>query len=282
MVSFDKGEIRSSLTIDNIFELLQEWGGDPEYTDFGIISATICHNHPGDGSRKLYYYSNTDLFRCFTGCNDAFDVFELTIKVFEIQHQRTLNLNDAIRYIAFRFGIAPQIFDDEDSFDIADFNWLNKRQTRIENVKDLKDYHVQLKEYDDIILSRFNHNVKILPWLNEGISQEAMDKANICFYPGEDQIVIPHYDVNNRLVGIRGRTLCQEDGEKFGKYRPLRINGLLYNHPLGMNLYNLNNSKDAIKMLGKAIVFEGKRQSRPSLLYQSPLGSQNVANGQLS
>ena len=33
----------------------------------------------------------------------------------------------------------------------------------------------------------------------------------------------------------------------------------MYNHPLGFNLYNLNNSKEAIKLLKKAIVFEGKR-----------------------
>ena len=64
MIVFDKLEIRQALTLDNIFDLLIEWGGDPEYTDFGIVSTTICHNHPGEGSRKLYYYDNTGLFIC--------------------------------------------------------------------------------------------------------------------------------------------------------------------------------------------------------------------------
>jgi hypothetical protein len=62
MKTYNKHEVRKKLSIEQIYALLEEWGGLPEYTNFGIISATICHNPPGEGSRKLYYYSNTDLF----------------------------------------------------------------------------------------------------------------------------------------------------------------------------------------------------------------------------
>ena len=82
MVVFDKLKIREALTSENIFDLLQEWGGDPIATSFGFISATICHNAPGNGSKKLYYYENTGLFKCFTGCDAYFDVFELFINKF--------------------------------------------------------------------------------------------------------------------------------------------------------------------------------------------------------
>ena len=75
MLVFDKSEIRSNLSLDNIFDLLQEWGGDPEYSEFGILSTTICHNAPGEGSKKLYYYENSGLFRCYTGCDASFDIF---------------------------------------------------------------------------------------------------------------------------------------------------------------------------------------------------------------
>ena len=50
-MGYDKSEIREQLTIDDIFQLLTEWGGEPEYTSFGIISTTICHNAPGEGSQ---------------------------------------------------------------------------------------------------------------------------------------------------------------------------------------------------------------------------------------
>ena len=65
MLIFDKQEIRDFLSEDNMMDLLQEFGGDPERTKFGIICTTICHNPPGDGSRKLYWYSNTGLFNMF-------------------------------------------------------------------------------------------------------------------------------------------------------------------------------------------------------------------------
>ena len=55
MINYDKVEIKNNLTLDNIFELLNIWGGNPEYSEFGILSETICHNEPGVGSKKLYY-----------------------------------------------------------------------------------------------------------------------------------------------------------------------------------------------------------------------------------
>ena len=113
MLVFDKVDIKDSLTTDNIFDLLQEWGGDPEYTDFGIVSTTICHNKPGEGSRKLYYYDNTGLFKCYTGCDSTFDIFELLIKVVDIQKNKVYDLNDAVRFIAFKFGISATFQEEE-------------------------------------------------------------------------------------------------------------------------------------------------------------------------
>lgn len=271
MLNYDKSEVKEALTIEDVFELLQEWGGDPEYADFGLTSATICHNSPGEGSRKLYYYANTKLFRCYTGCQDTFDIFELAIKVFKIQSNKDYDLNDAVKYVAFKFGILASESDEDTSIrDLLDWKILNNYD-RIENIQ-LKNYAIQLKEYDSIILDRLNYNVKITPWLQEGISQEAMNQARIGFFPGGDQITIPHFDKDNRFIGLRGRTLCQEEAERFGKYRPMVINGQLYNHPLGMNLYNLNHSKENIKLFGKAIVFESEKSC---LQYKSYFGIEN-------
>ena len=125
MINYDKSEIREVLELENIFELLQEWGGDPEYTGFGILSSTICHNEPGEGSRKLYYYSNSGLFRCYTGCDSYFDIFELTRKVAKIQWSEEYDLNDAVRWVARRFGIAGRNEDGSESDDkIEDWKLL--------------------------------------------------------------------------------------------------------------------------------------------------------------
>ena len=272
MLVFDKSEIRSNLSLDNIFDLLQEWGGDPEYTSFGILSTTICHNEPGEGSRKLYYYDNSSLFHCYTGCeNPSFDIFELTIKVFEVQHNQKLDLNDAVRYIAAKHGYGGRLEDMPEENELSDWAYLSNYD-RIQSVEVNEKKNIILKEYDDIILSRFNYDLKIGPWLKEGISQDAIEQARIGFYPGGDQITIPHFDCGGRFVGLRGRTLCQQEGDLYGKYRPMKINKVLYNHPLGMNLYNLNHSKTAIGIIKKAIVFEGEKSS---LLYKSYFGLEN-------
>lgn len=269
MITFDKLKIRESLTTENIFDLLYEFGGEPNAAAFGLVSATICHNPPGEGSKKLYYYENTGLFKCFTGCDEYFDPFQLVIKVAKIQWGKEFDLNDAVRWVAQRFGLSGEYAENPDE-KLEDWKYLTNYE-RIQEIT-LKESNIILKEYDDEILNRFNYGVKIRPWLDEGISQEAMDQARIGFYPGGDQITIPHFDSNDRFVGLRGRTLCEEEGRLFGKYRPLKINKELYNHPLGMNLYNLNFSKDNIKIMKKVIVFESEKST---LLYKSYFGLDN-------
>ena len=270
MLVFDKTKIREALTDENVFDLLQEWGGDPSRDTFGFVSATICHNPPGEGSRKLYYYENTGLFRCYTGCDSYFDIFELTTKVAKIQWDREFDLNDAVRWIAQKFGFSGDQENRPEDEDLDDWKYLANYE-RIQDIV-VKDNSIVLKEYENDILKRFNYDVKIGPWLREGITQAAMDQARIGYYPGGDQITIPHFDKDGRFVGLRGRTVCAEEGERYGKYRPMRINKILYNHPLGMNLYNFNNSKENIGIMKKAIIFEGEKST---LLYKSYFGLEN-------
>ena len=270
MLVFDKKEIRDSLTVEQIYELLDHWGAEPEYCPTGLIARTICHNPPGESaSRKLYYYQNTTLFQCYSNCN-SFDVFELTIKVMQIQSDITFDLNDAVRWIASYFGFAGREEDAEKQDSLEDWK-VFAGYDRIQDIQ-VKMPDIILKEYDDTILTRFNYEVKIEPWLKEGISQMALDHAEIGFYPGGDQITIPHFDKDGRFIGLRGRTLSEEDAERNGKYRPIKVNNIIYNHPLGMNLYNFNNSRFNISKIKKAIIFESEKSS---LLYQTYFSFEN-------
>ena len=259
MLVFDKQEIRDSLSIDDIFDLLEEWGGEPERCPTGLIARTICHNRLNDeASRKLYYYENTGLFRCYTGCEDpVFDIFQLCIKVMNLQNNIVYDLNDAVRWVARRFGISGKEEDSPEEAGLEDWKIL-ANYSRIQDIQ-VAAPHVVLEEYDDTILTRFNYDVKIKPWLDEGISQQAIEHAEIGYYPGEAQITIPHFDKNGRFIGLRGRTLVAEDAERYGKYRPMKINGIMYNHPLGLNLYNFNNARCVIPKMKKAVVFEGEK-----------------------
>ena len=73
-------KIKQGLSIEQVQDLLYSLGGNPIIKGEMIMAQTICH---GGHSHKLYYYNNTKLFRCYTNCGDAFDIFDLVLKVKE-------------------------------------------------------------------------------------------------------------------------------------------------------------------------------------------------------
>lgn len=267
MLNYNKQDVRDCMTEDDIFELFEDLGGEPEKTDFGLISTTICHNMPREGSRKLWFYFNTGLCRCYTGCDEPlFDIFDLVRKARKIQFNEDMDLNAAVRYVAARIGFQGTESEDP-ALQLDDWKFLNNYE-RIEELNPFRS-KIELKDYDKRILNSFNYKVKIQPWLDDNISQDILKANQIGYYAGKSQITIPHFDVENRLIGIRGRTLIQEEGERYGKYRPLKLNDTLYNHPLGLNLYNLNNSKKNISLMKKAIIVESEKSC---LQYQTMFG----------
>jgi hypothetical protein len=51
--SFDKQKVRDTITDEDVYNLLLEWGGEPERRKDCFVSRTICHNPYGEGSHKL-------------------------------------------------------------------------------------------------------------------------------------------------------------------------------------------------------------------------------------
>lgn len=283
MYKYDKDKIKNDLTIEQVYDLVEELGGEPHPIHGGMfISSTICHNHPGEGSHKLYYYDNTKLFRCFTECNETFDIYELVKKTKNLKQEyknyyaedgtlgfREWELYDAVEFVAVYFGFSSEAYNFEDFHNkpLEDWKFFDSytKKTNIENQK-----NIQLKVYDEKILDNLKH-CHIPSWESEGISYDIIQSRNIVYDPKNHGIVIPHYDINGQLIGIRERTLVDEQAE-YGKYRPAILNGTMYNHPLGFNLFNLNNSKDNIKLIKKAIIVEGEKSC---FLYASYFGADN-------
>ena len=259
-------QIKNQLTIEQIFDLLLTLGADPVLREDYLVCRTICH---GGSSHKLYYYENTKLFRCYTECSDTFDIFQLICKI-ESNDGKEYPLPKAINYICNYFNIEQenQNFSNEQN-ELLDWKIFN-RYDKILNKENNKEKKVELKIYDDKIISYLPHP-RILPWEDEGITKEVMQYHNICYNPSSQAIVIPHYNINNELIGIRERTLIKEN-EIYGKYRPMYLNHQMYNHALGFNLYNINLSKDNIKKTKKAIIFEGEKSC---LLFSSYFGQEH-------
>lgn len=281
MMKFDKDKIKNSLTIEQVFDLVSELGGEPLMNNGYFTAQTICHNQLGDGSRKLYYYNNTKLFRCYTECDDVFDIFELVMKVKNIAQEKKIrydengkevllswSLYDAVQFVAVFFGFEVE---NENFYKkrtkLRDWDFLNKYE---ENSLLKNKQIIELHIYDDKILKHLPRP-RIIEWEQEGIKDEVSYQYGICYDPRANGIVIPHFNEKGELVGIRERTLVKEQ-EKNGKYKPAILNGKMYNHPLGFNLYNLNNSKNNIKNLKKAFIFESEKSC---LKYASYFGIEN-------
>ena len=259
-------QIKNNLSIDQVFDLLLSLGADPVLHEEMIICRTICH---GGDSHKLYYYDNTKLFRCYTECSDTFDIFELIVKV-QTQAGYNFALPQALQYVINYFNLSVEIKNSsDDEARLVDWQIFN-RYDKILNKINNENHKVEMKIYDDTIL-KYLPQPRIIPWEEEGIDRDVCRYHNICYNPSSQAIVIPHYNIDNQLVGIRERTLIKEN-EIYGKYRPMYLNKQMYNHPLGFNLYNINNSKDNIKNTKKVIVFEGEKSP---LLFASYFGREN-------
>ena len=161
-------KIKNNLTIDQVYEFLAEMGGEPQLHDEIIVSRTICHNPPGHGSFKLYYYNNTKLFRCFTECSEqgAFDIFQLTLKIKRltgavitywskeaVETTRSWELPDAVHFVAMFFGLEEenQNFSIERT-ELQDWQILNKLEAKKHHK--LNKQIVSLKTYNDDFLKK--------------------------------------------------------------------------------------------------------------------------------
>lgn len=263
-MSYNKYEVKESLDLDDIALLLEYFDADPEIYDNYIIARTICHNGIGEGSKKLYYYNNSSLFHCFSGCNDSFDVFELIQKVKDIQ-----DLNEAVFFIVNFFNLQHKLNEvDEDDYSNEDWK-IFRRYEKIEETT-VNDNKLVLPEYDISIL-KYYPKPKIISWEKDHIKKEICDYMGICYDPIGGNILIPHFDENNRCVGIRQRTLIQEQ-EEFGKYKPWKHRDIMYNHPLAFNLYGFSAAKDRIQELQTVVVTESEKAV---LQYMSYFGTAN-------
>jgi hypothetical protein len=260
--------IKNSLTIEEVKKIVNKLGGDCYFkTNNILICETICHNHiDEEKSHKLYYYSNTKLFKCYTECADTFDIFELLIKVQNLNNPNSeITLIKAVKIIE---SFLNKKFNFTQFFLREEADQLISKQEKLIS-KNKENYEYNFCAYDKKILD-FLDKVVVKEWIEEGISANTQQKYNIHFYAPDGQIIIPHYDINGALIGIRGRYLEDDLCEMYGKYRPAYIHQQLYNHPLSFSLYGLDKTHLNISKYKKAIIFEGEKSV---MLYDSYFGS---------
>lgn len=241
----DYQAIIENLELDGIKSLLQSLNIPFKDTENALIMPTVCHHASVDeASWKLYYYKDSHMFFCFTE-DGAMSIFKFLQRFYEVRQIEYDWYNDILQTILHysateAFNVNPLAYRS-----VAD----NYRPQKIR--KELPTYPKGLLD----IYSKYYP----VEWLNDSISKEAMDKFNILFSHTENKIIIPHYNVNGELVGIRGRALNAWEVENVGKYAPVWIEGKCYSHPLSLNLYGLDQNWENIKKLRVAFVFESEK-----------------------
>ena len=225
-------DLVNSITTKDIIELMTKLGVDRyKETKDAIIFPTICHNiDSSEASLKLYYYKDNKLFYCYTedGPMSIFRFMEIYYETRQVEYDWFEDIYSMI------FSSSVYTSGDQSKNGLQDLKEKYERRT----VRELPDFNQG-------VLDVF---VKYYPieWLNDGITKEAMDKFNIKYSISQNKIVIPHYDAKGRLIGIRGRALNDWEVENFGKYMPMKIEQKWYSHPLSLNLYGLNITKENI------------------------------------
>lgn len=249
----DMKSMKEALTEDQVTKIVMALGSaEPHAEGNGHLRfQTVCHH--GDGF-NLCYYPDSGYFHCYTHCKDNFDIFEL------VRRSKGFDSNgEAIRWISDLLGLDPNDHQMEE-------------ETELET-SDEWDLFDKKKAYDDAaarkpepspeigegVLNVFGPAVAPEEWIADGISPEVMAYYGIRVDSAKSQIIIPHRDASGKLIGIRCRNFDGEVIADAGKYMPAMIDGVLYAHPLGRNLFGLWQNRELIRSLKKVLVCESEK-----------------------
>ena len=239
-------ELIESLNEEKIKKLLDNL--QIPYQDKGayLICKTACHNEDlEEASWKLYYYKNNKFFFCYSNCQ-GMSIFKFLKNYYETRQIDYDWYNDIYEVVR-----NCSTYKAADGFYIEKYKSLKDRYS-------VKRKEIELPEFSSNVLDCFVHSYP-QEWLDDGISKETMDKFNISYSISQNKIIIPHYDILGRLVGIRGRALNDWEIENVGKYIPIQIENVWYKHSLSMNLYGLNKTYQNIRKTGVCYLFESEK-----------------------
>ena len=239
----DTTQLKNNLSENDVYAFLSDLQADPYKERDHIRAITVCHNHDGNGSHKLYYYPETKMFHCYTGCSSSYDIFSL------VEQVKGISFKEAYKYVKDYFGYSD-VNNSVDYSEQIDMSFFSKFKKKKESVK--------LPKVDDKILNVFDNSYHI-SWVKDHIMPSSMKRFNIKLDVINQRIVIPTRSDKGDLVGVRVRNLDEEMVSKGFKYLPMKHNGVLYNFPMGNVLYGLYENRDNIERVKKLVIFESEK-----------------------
>ncbi len=247
----DSNKVRDMLTTEQVIQLCCDLQGD-DYYDYDVYGNPIfntCLHHPDGNSWKLYYYTDSKTFHCFTR-GESCDIFEIV--------RRAKGFDEFIE--AYRFVI--DYFHIKDDGSSADPTPLTDDWNIFQTIADFKKKTDEVKGNAPIqenLLEYFYPLAAPEEWQKDHISPAVMRYYGIRVDSALHKIIIPHRDIDGNLIGIRGRTYDPFELAEGKKYMPVFIQGDMYNHMLGKNLFGLYENKETIRRTKKVLIVESEK-----------------------
>lgn len=239
-------DIINRMTADDVVAILEDLGSrPPRITGADMLFTTVCHRHNGGRKHKLHYHADTKSFFCYSECGHLSNIFNVVMSA------KQCDFKEAYKYICDFLKIGNNILKYGFEEEKIDNSFINRFEIDKENAE-----HIQIR--DKSVLNRFRE-LYHHSWIKDHISINVMKLFDIRFDVLNNAIIIPHYNINNELIGIRARNLSEEKIELGMKYIPITINGVLYNYPTSINLYGLNINKENIKKYKRVTIGESEK-----------------------
>ena len=269
MGKIDVKKLKKSLSLAHHKQIMQALG-IPSYSE----NSTQIVYYTGDknvdsykGSPKLYFYKDTSIYVGMTA-GRSYDIISLVQTRLALLKQPCSFL-DACQFILDTTNINPDSINRVKKEGHV-YDWSN-----LERFIRVRKYGNQLSEYNRNIIDTLP---PLYPqaWIDEGISEETMDKYQIRYYERCNQTVIPCFDDEARLVGVRVRNWDKDRVEQ-AKYMPLvTLDGQCYKFNTNQVFYGINYNKPEIERTGKVIIVESEKAVMKLDTY---MGRHNIALG---
>lgn len=269
MAKVDVKKLKKMLTLSHYDTILHELGipiFSKSNTEWRCFSGDR-HKNPYDGSPSLIFYPDTKIFQGYSA-GRAYDAIALVQTRLNLLGQ-TCSFLGACNWILEKTGLDPnKIAKPLTNTHVYDWSEL-ERFVRV------RKYGNQLPEYNRNIIDTLP---PLYPqaWIDESISEETMAKYQIRYYERCNQTVIPCFDAEARLIGVRVRNWDKDRVEQ-AKYMPLiTLDGQCYKFNTNQVFYGINYNKPEIERTGKVIIVESEKAVMKLDTY---MGRHNIALG---
>lgn len=231
-MNYDKEELDKMCSKIDLLEYASQFY---DFRRDGNDWVTSCPNH-SDSTPSLKITPSKNIFHCF-GCGAAGTILQWK------QTYEKCSFKEAIEDIQKLTGYEIEEKKSPESVKVyKQFKNLVSNNDKPKVERKILD-NMYFSKYEDIYPDE---------WVNEGITEECLDKYKIMVDPKANRIVYPIYDNEFNLIGFKGRT-------RFARFKEMGINKYQNYTKIGTTDFfvGMKENRESILEHNTAVIFEG-------------------------